>query len=390
MFHSRKPGRLPFLILPFVLLLLGACAPKLLPTFSHQGRLLDDSGNPVPDGNYAVEYRIFNVPDGGSAVYTESQSVTIENGLFTTSLGLTSTITPTIFAQPAWLEISVDGETLAPRQQLQGAPYAFSLASGAVVQGNEPIDRDFALQADTGAALAVINNDTTAGGGHGLLAINRAAAYLADRGKVAALQARALGGSTLDGTGSYGAIITSQAYHGMYVSANDGYYAAAFDSPAGIYLIGGGGCTGCTLLYHAQNVGDGPIAAGDFVAVEGVEMDADLNVPVMQVRRATGPGDAIIGVATGAAVRAPVGEYNGVTTGGFDAEAGPAAIGGYLSVAVQGLVQARAADAALQPGVSLTAGPDGAVGVAGDAGGFTRALSAVDGKGLVWVMLGGQ
>lgn len=98
MFHSCKPGRLPFLILPFVLLLLGACAPKLLPTFSHQGRLLDDSGNPVPDGNYAVEYRIFNVPDGGSAVYTESQSVTIEDGLFTTSLGLTSTITPTIFA----------------------------------------------------------------------------------------------------------------------------------------------------------------------------------------------------------------------------------------------------------------------------------------------------
>jgi hypothetical protein len=109
----------------------------------------------------------------------------------------------------------------------------------------------------------------------------------------------------------------------------------------------------------------------------------------MQVRRATGPGDAIIGVAAGAATRAPVGEHNGVITGGFDAKTGPAAAGDYLSVAVQGLVQARAADAAPVPGDSLTAGPDGAV-VAAAGGGFTRTLSAVDGDGLVWVMLGGQ
>ena len=94
-------------------------------------------------------------------------------------------------------------------------------------------------------------------------------------------------------------------------------------------------------------------------------------------------------MATGAAVRAPVGEFNGVTTGGFDAAEGPAAAGGYLSVAVQGLVQARAADAALQPGASVTAGPDGTI-AASTGSGFTRALSAVDANGLVWVMLGGQ
>jgi len=387
MFRSRTSGRLLYLALPFVLLLLGACAPKLVPTFSHQGRLLDAGGNPVPDGNYTVEYRIFNVASGGTAAYTESQSVPVEDGLFTTSLGLTSTITPTIFAQPTWLEISIDGETLTPRQQLQGSPYAFSLISGAVVQGAEPIDRDFAGQTDTGGALTVLNNDGSASGGHGVLAINRAAAAGDDRTKVAALQARALGGVVADGTGSYGAIVTSQAYRGMYVTANDVYYAAVFDSPVGIYVSGG--CTGCTLLYNAQNVGDGPIAAGDFVAVEGVAMDADLNVPLMQVRRATGPDDVVIGVATGAAVRASVGEFNGVTTGGFDAAEGPAAAGGYLSVAVQGLVQARAADAALQPGASVTAGPDGAI-APSTGSGFTRALSAVDANGLVWVMLGGQ
>lgn len=388
MYRLRQPGRLLYLVLPLVILLMGACVPKLVPTFSHQGRLLGADGNPVADGNYTVDYRIFNEPSGGTAAYTESQSVAVEDGLFTTSLGLTSLITPTIFAQPTWLEIAVDGETLAPRQQLQGAPYAFSLASGAVVQGTETIGREYGGQTDTGAALTVWNNDASATGGHGLLAINLAAAAGDDRANVAALQARALGGVVGDSTGSYGAIITSQAYRGMYVKANDVYYAAVFDSPFGIQIVGGGHCTGCAMAYYAQNAGDATIQAGDFVAVMGVEMDADLNIPVMRVRRATGPDDAIIGVAAGAATRSPVGEVNGVRSGGFDAAEGAAAAGGYLSVIVQGLAQARAADAALQPGAALTAGPDGAMAATGD--GYTKALSAVDENGLVWVMLSGQ
>jgi len=388
MYQLHHRGRMFWLVLPFALLILAACAPKLTPSFSHQGRLLDAGGNPVPDGNYTFEYKIYNASSGGTAAYTESQSVSVADGLFTTSLGLSSTITPTIFAQPTWLEISVNGEALGPRQRLQGSPYAFSLISGAVVEGAETIARDFAGQSDTGAALTVLNNDATATGGHGLLAINRAAAAGADRDKTAAFQARALGGATASSTGSYGAIITSAAYRGMYAKAATNYNAAIFDSNVGINLIGGGSCTGCALAYYAQNVGDGPIAAGDFVAVVGVALDSELNTPVMQVRRATGPGDAVIGVAASAATRAAVDEFNGVRTGGFEAAGGPAAAGCYLSVVVQGLVQARAADAGLQPGAAVDAGANGAVAAAG--AGFTRALSAVDGNGRVWVMLGGQ
>lgn len=389
MYRIRSRGRLLFVVLTF-LIVAAACAPKLVPTFSHQGRLLDASGNPVADGDYPVEYRIFNQASDGTAVYTESQNVAVADGLFTTSLGLTGPIDPTIFAQPAWLEISVNGETLTPRQQLQGAPYAFSLTSGSVVQGAETLARTYAGQDNTGAALTVVNNDVSATGGHGLLAINWAAAAGDDRANVAALQARAVGGVVGDGTGSYGAIITSQAYRGMYVDANDTYYAAVFDSPVGINIIGGGNCVGCTMAYYAQNVGDAPISAGDFVASVGVVVDAELGVPVMQVRRAAGPDDALIGVATGAATRAPVAMRNGVRAGGFDAADGPAAAGGYLSVAVQGLVRARAADTALAPGAALTAAADGAATTATTATGYTKALSAVDGDGMVWVMLGGQ
>src|SRR5690606_15717348 len=102
---------------------------------------------------------------GGTAVYSETDTVTVENGMFTNSLGLTTTIDPTIFAQPTWLELTVDGETLVPRQRLQGSPFAFSLVSGAVVQGAQTIDRTYIGQEDTGATLTVLNNDASATGG---------------------------------------------------------------------------------------------------------------------------------------------------------------------------------------------------------------------------------
>ena len=96
----------------------------------------------------------------------------------------------------------------------------------------------------------------------------------------------------------------------------------------------------------------------------------------------------VIGVATGNASLTAVGESNGVRTGGFREGDGPtAAPGGYLTVIVQGLVRATAADASLQPGDSVAAGANGVVAAAS---GGLKALSAVDGDGMVWVMLGGQ
>ena len=384
----RYPGRFLLILMLFAVMSLGACASKLVPLFSHQGRLLDADGNPVADGTYDFTYRIFQVASGGTAVHTEVKSVTVEGGLFNTSVGLSPAIDPTIFAQPTWLEISVEGEVLGPRQRLQGSPFAFSLVSGSVVQGGQPLDRDFGGQVDTGAALTVLNNDSSATGGHGLLAINRAIPVtLAEKDKVAALQARAVGTGAVGSDSGYGALITSSGYRGMKVVSDDAYYAAYFDSDFGIYLDDGP-CFNCALAYIAQNAGEVPINAGDLVAIVGVETDAEQGIPVMLVRKATGPDDAIIGVSTGNAGRTPLGEHSGVSTGGFGEGDGPtAAPGGYLSIIVQGLVRATAADAGLQPGDSVAAGANGVVAAAS---GGLKALSAVDGDGMVWVMLGGQ
>jgi hypothetical protein len=402
--------RLLVLAIPFILalapFLIAGCVgiPDLTPQMSHQGRLLDSAGEPVADGNYTFRYRIFHSLSGGAPVYTETKTVAVDNGLFDTALGLTGVITPDIFAEPSWLEITVNGETLAPRQKLLGAPYAFSLAAGAVVQGNTPITRTFEGVVDTGAAMTVWNDNATAGGGNGLLVVNQASPDHVDLGEegvpVAALKAIAAGGqiTTPPYTGSYGGIFQSQSYRGLYargatdLTDNDPRYAAAvFDSHYGIVLINGGVCFGCTVAYFAQNAGADAIQPGDFVAALGVTVHPELNVPVMQVQKVSAPDDAVVGVAAGALIYSPVYEVQGVKTGGFDGRSGDAAPGEYLSVGVEGLVQANLDGLEAQVGDYLSF-PDGtpAIAAAEAQQGVARVMSAPDGTGKVWVLLGGK
>jgi hypothetical protein len=385
------------LLLPLLAILTASCiAGNLTPRFSHQGRLLDSSGNPVPDGDYAVQYRFFHSSTGGTAVFTDTRTVAVEDGLFTNSIGATEFITPSIFAEPTWMEINVNGETLTPRQYLEGAPYAFSLVADAIVRGNVVITRTFAGLDNTGAAMTVWNTNGTSSGGNGLVVANQAAAEFGipdKRGEVAALQAIAAGGDRLGSpaSGAYGAKIVSQNYRGMYAKGATNFYAAVFDSTAGIQVTGGGSCSGCTMAYVAQNDGTSTIAPGDFVAAAGVSVDPDLDMPVMLVRKATSTTDAIIGVATGAVTRSPVGDFHGTTTGGFDPIGGPSEAGAYLSVVVQGLVQVKVGGgAAPQIGDRVTVESGEVAVVSNEQPGVARTLSGVDGDGFVWVMFNGQ
>jgi hypothetical protein len=375
-------------LLPLMALAISSCIPvPLLPEYSYQGRLLDSSGNPVPDGNYEMTYSIYNVETGGTEVFSQTQTIPVEDGLFTTAVGPSTDLDPQVFAQPAWMEVTVEGETLAPRQRLQGAPFAFSLAPGAVVQGPETRERSFGSFDDTGSVLTVWNLDSSATGGHALLALNQAAASGADRDITAALLAIASGGvnSGATQTGAYGAIIRSEHYRGMYARSapSASYYAAVFDSPAGIQLIGGGTCSGCALAYMGYNAGGAAIEPGDFVTISGVKLDADLNVPVMQVEKAQTGDSAVIGVAMGAATRRPISERYGAQVGGFDQVGGSAESGSFVSVVVQGLVQANVGDAgAAQLGQQLQAtAARPAIGLL---------MSAPESNGKAWVMLGGQ
>lgn len=392
MFTSVRWSRVILVLLPIFAVVAGGCGVALSPNFSYQGRLMDDAGQPVPDGDYEMTISIYQGSSGGTEAYSQTQTIPVENGLFTTSVGLAGDIDPEIFAQPTWMEVAVEGETLSPRQRLEGSPFAFSLVPGAVVQGLKTRDRAFGGFDDTGALLTLWNRDASATGGHALLALNQAATSGDDRDKSAAMLAIAAGGQLVEGdpsqdTGATGAIIRSENYRGMYVKAGSingsGYYGATFDSTAGIQLIGGGSCVGCATAYMARNNGAEAIETGDFVTVSGVQLDEELNVPVMQVQKATSADALVVGVATGRVNREPISDVYGAQVGGFEHTGGTAAAGDYLAVTVQGLVQANVgAGSGLEMGQRLddfAASP--AIG---------RLMSSVDRDGMAWVMLSGE
>jgi hypothetical protein len=137
--RSVSNSALVFLALVVASLVI-SCGPDRV--VGYQGRLTDASGAPI-NGNKSVRFRLYTSSVGGTSIFTETQTVAVTNGLFNAAMGSTIAnnqyglegIDPEIFAQPLFMELTIDGEILTPRQKLLGAPYAMSLASGAIVGG---------------------------------------------------------------------------------------------------------------------------------------------------------------------------------------------------------------------------------------------------------------
>ena len=136
----KKRGLLVLCTFIGIALLIGACGPDR--QLGYQAVLTGSSGLPVPNGNYTVNFKFWNDPTASSGsgivmVYEDTQTVTVTNGILNIAIPdlVTEgeTLDPAQFARPLWVEITVNGETLTPRQKLLGTPYAFSLVGGAAV-----------------------------------------------------------------------------------------------------------------------------------------------------------------------------------------------------------------------------------------------------------------
>jgi hypothetical protein len=375
---STRIRGIVFAFLPFLAIFLLACGTTIYPTFSHQGKLLDSSGNPVADGNYTVMYRLYHDASGGTAVFTDTNTVAITDGYFNSDFGAANA-DPKIFSEQTWLEITVNGETLTPRQFLRGAPYASSVVSGAAIVGSEPITYTFFTANNLGASLLVANTDSSATGGSGMTAITSAQPTTSNHLDVAAVRGLARDSDSNSSTGVYGGIFISEDFRGLYADDGTGsVYAAYLDGS--IYVSGN--CVGCMMAMIAQNNGSSIIEPGDFVAVSGVEVDPDYGTPVMLVRKAA-HGDTVIGVADSAMERG--GYHEGALTQfGFDLAKGPAQPGAYVSIVMEGLVQARLP----QPDTLAIGDFITAEGTTADPiDGVAQVMSEADESGLQWILL---
>jgi len=117
-------------ILFIAALLLVPCMAQadISPCISYQGVLRDGSGNPVLDGSYLVTFRIYDAETGGTALWTENQTLTATGGIINAHMG---SVTPLDieFDVPYWLGISVEGGAeLVPRAALTTVPSAVHAA----------------------------------------------------------------------------------------------------------------------------------------------------------------------------------------------------------------------------------------------------------------------
>ena len=100
------------------------------PQINYQGKLTDNTGVAVADGDYDMEFKLYDAATGGTTLWTETltttNQVTVTNGLFSVMLGSTSPLTSVNFNQTVYLGVNVasDGE-MAPRKVLGTVPAAF-------------------------------------------------------------------------------------------------------------------------------------------------------------------------------------------------------------------------------------------------------------------------
>jgi hypothetical protein len=101
-------------------------------TLSIQGTVQNYDGSAVEDGEYDITFKLYTQDAGGTAIWTETQTVDVTGGIYSTQLGLVNPLNVG-FTTVYYLGITLPGgPELIPRSRLTSAPYALSL----IGQGN--------------------------------------------------------------------------------------------------------------------------------------------------------------------------------------------------------------------------------------------------------------
>lgn len=226
-------------LLAAILLTTSAVAQSVPKAVTYQGKLTDATGQPVADGNYQVQFKLYTVAVGGVAFWTSALlTVQTNGGVFTTIL---QTIDPSDLTgkTDVYLETIVAGQTLAPRVKLVSAPFALRAGdldlpfTGNISSGTYGFTLN---QTGIGGGIEVYH--TGGGGRAGWFRINNAANNMA-----------ALQGQT-NGSGA--------AVYGHQSGSGDGVVGAV--SGAGDAVEGMASGTGRAGYFHIDSAGNSAAA----------------------------------------------------------------------------------------------------------------------------------
>lgn len=138
-----------------------ALAAPISPAFTYQGQVKDD-GRPV-NGTVDLTFDFFDVESGGVSLATQSfPGVAVANGLFSVVVNGPEQAEPApLDGTVRWIEISVNGAPLSPRQPLTSAPYATLASKPWQIQGEHTFlpAGNVGLGTDSPAAMLHLRRD---------------------------------------------------------------------------------------------------------------------------------------------------------------------------------------------------------------------------------------
>jgi hypothetical protein len=388
---------------------------------SYQGRLLQN-GAPY-SGTLSVTFRLYDLFNGGTAWWQETQTVKVQNGLFTVMLGAVSPLTleGENFGRQQWLSIQPLGaaDELLPRQPLSTVAYAYGLMPGVSIYDHNPYVgssyyRTLFVSSDNhpaiyggsatyegvwgqaaytetagvvgmasgyngpgvyGFAANTTSYTMTAGvvgraetndliGGAGVLGVITDTAGVAVYGRNTGPGGSGTGGESVNNIGVFGLSITNTGVAGYTGRSDDNY---GLFTPDNLYSKNYN-LTGATMQI-VQNGGSQPIEPGDVVVFSGLGLPLEADgSPIVQVSKSSQANStAVAGVAFGAYDISMLTERpqfsNRQAPPAAVAAAQPAAPGEYLLVVIQGLAQVKvsASSGAIQPGDLLSSGEQAGV-----------------------------
>lgn len=143
-------------------------------TLNFQARLLGSSGALVADGSYSIQFKLYDAVTGGANEWTETQTVTVKNGYFSSYLGTVTPFGGSIdWSQEKWLTMNVNGDgEMTPRIKLTAVPYALrsgqadslTITGGTITGDNLLQKAPGAVQGLSSANAGLRFNQTGAGG----------------------------------------------------------------------------------------------------------------------------------------------------------------------------------------------------------------------------------
>ena len=116
----------------------GLYAQSIPQLINYQGTLLKTDGTPVPDGQYAINFKIYSVATEGQPLWSEKWDTTTSpvvttGGIFNVVLGTYSALLPSYFTDTpsTFLGITVGNDAeMVPRQRIVSVGYAFTAGNG--------------------------------------------------------------------------------------------------------------------------------------------------------------------------------------------------------------------------------------------------------------------